>query len=119
MLGKRQCLKRKKDFDKVFKKGKAFKKDFLLARILPSAQEFHRVGIIVSKKVSNKATERNVIKRRIRVAVKELLNNIEAPLDIVIVVQASANKKISLQEIRNVLEELFLKAGIIKSGHIS
>ncbi len=113
MLSQKYCLKKKKDFEQVFKKGRALKKDLLSVKFIKTKQEHSRVGIIVSKKVSNKATERNIIKRRVRAAIKELLNEIKEPLDIVIIVHPQTSKETSFWEIRNILEEIFSRAGMI------
>jgi ribonuclease P protein component len=115
MLPRKHCLKKKKDFEQVFKKGRALRKDLLSVKFIKTKQEHSRIGIIVSKKVSNKATERNIIKRRVRAAMKELLNKIKEPLDIVIIVHPQASEKTNFLQIKNILEEIFSKAGIIEN----
>ena len=66
MLPEKNRLSKKKDFDKVFKKGKSSFDGLLGVKMLKNEQEFTRFGIIVSSKVSKKAVIRNKIKRRIR-----------------------------------------------------
>ena len=70
MLPKRNRLKKKKDFEKVFKNGKGFREDFLILKIVSNNLKNTRFGFIVSRKVSKKATQRNKIKRRLRELVK-------------------------------------------------
>ena len=113
MFSFKNCLKKRKDFQEVFKRGKSFKKDFLSIKILFKKQNYSQFGIIISKKVSNKASERNLIKRRIRAAVKEFLLEIKAPLDIVIIGQSKLNKQVSFQALKEELKQLFIKAKII------
>ena len=69
MLPKTNRLTKKKDFENVFKKGKGIKGDFLILRFVGNKTKTCRFGIVVSKKISKKATVRNKIKRRIRAAI--------------------------------------------------
>jgi len=66
MLPKINSLKKRKDIERVFEKGKRFKEDFLILKITKNALSQTRFGFIVSKKVSKKATLRNKIKRKLR-----------------------------------------------------
>jgi ribonuclease P protein component len=72
MLKKENRLTQKKDFDRVFKKGRGIKSNSLFLKILENNKECTRIGIIVSKKVSKKAVERNKIKRRIREIIRKI-----------------------------------------------
>lgn len=49
----------------VGKKGKVLKTPFFLVKIFSSALDFSRFGVVVSSKISKKATERNRLKRRV------------------------------------------------------
>ncbi len=66
MLGKENRLRRKKDFEEIFKKGRSFKESFLVLKILKNNLKVSRFGFVVSQKVSKKAVVRNKIKRRLR-----------------------------------------------------
>jgi len=75
MLPQKNRLSKKKDFDRVFKKGKSSFDGLLGVKMLKNEQEFTRFGIIVSSKVSKRAVIRNKIKRRIRnIIAKNCLN---------------------------------------------
>ena len=52
--------------------------------------ESTKVGIIVSKKVSPKATDRNVVKRRLRAGVRPMLGLVPRGLTIVIIARKEA-----------------------------
>ena len=86
MLAKQHRLVKQKDFEKVFKQGRAFYSKLLGVKIIINQREFNRFGIVVSTKVSKKATERNKLKRQIRQAARELLKNLKSGFDIVIIV---------------------------------
>ena len=71
MLPKKNRLKNKKDFERVFKQGKGFKEDFLFFKITKNNLKENRFGFIVSLKVSKKAVLRNKVKRRLREIIKK------------------------------------------------
>lgn len=66
MLPSQFRLSKKKDFDMVFKKGRSTALRYFFIRWQKNQLKTSRIGIIVSNKVSKKATIRNTIKRRIR-----------------------------------------------------
>lgn len=69
-LSKENRLRKKNDFDAVFKKGASFKNSCLALKVAKNGLSGARVGIVVSLKVSKKAVERNKIRRRLSEAVK-------------------------------------------------
>ncbi len=83
-LNKKNRLKKKKDFESVFKKGKAVKGNFLFVRYLKNNLGFPRFAFVVSSKVSKKAVVRNRIRRTLSEAVRVGLKNIQ-PRDIIII----------------------------------
>jgi len=56
-------LKNKKDFDVVFKKGKALNGTFLFIKSLPSSRGYPRFGFIIATKFASKAVFRNKVRR--------------------------------------------------------
>ncbi|MBU3964195.1 ribonuclease P protein component [Patescibacteria group bacterium] len=114
MLPRIHRLKKKNDFERVYKKGKGFKQDFLFLKFTTNDSNVSRIGIVVSKKIASKATERNLIKRRIRGAIKEMLSAISPGQDIIISALNGVNKTIDFQTIKKTIGELLLKSGIIK-----
>ncbi len=65
-LPKDNRLRKPSEFRLVYERGKRFEGRFLTVFILPSATAFQRVGITASKKISNKAHDRNRAKRLLR-----------------------------------------------------
>ncbi len=114
MLPSKHRLKKKKDFKRVYEQGKGFKEDFLFLKVAANELGVTRIGIIVGKKVSNKAVERNLVKRRLREVARERLGKMESGLDIVIISLGEAIKKKSFQEIGRVFEGLLIRSRIIK-----
>ncbi len=111
-MKKRNILKKKKDFEQVFKYGKGYKKDFLYLKVGNNNLDFARFGIIVNKKISNKAVERNRIKRRLREAIIARKDSIKKANDIIVVALPGIKGK-KFNEIDRCIEEAFLRAGIL------
>jgi len=106
MLPLKNRLKKKKDFEKVFREGKSVKGPTTYFRILKTKEPSPRIGFIVSKKVSLKAVERNKIRRRLRESVREVLDTLKGGLDIIIIASPRI-KKSSFDEIREEIEKGF------------
>ncbi len=115
MLPQKYRLKRNKEFEKAFKKGKTFKKNGLLIKVFKTGLPHSRVGVVAGKKFSNKAVKRNSIKRKIRAAVAEFIKETERPADVIVLAGAETDPQISFWEIKSVLEEVFLETGMVKS----
>ena len=112
-MKKQNSLTKKKDFEQVFKKGRGYRRDFLYLKIKNNDLEFSRFGIIVSKKISNKAVVRNQIKRRLREAINNREERIKKGIDVVIVALAEIKNK-KFNEIDSCVEQVFMRAGIIQ-----
>ena len=107
MLKKQNRLTKKKDFERIFKQGRGFKENALFLKIVEKEAGPTKVGIIVSKKVSKKAVERNKVKRRIREIVRKI--EFKQGFDIIIITHPSA-KDLSFEEIKEQIINLFKKA---------
>ncbi len=111
MLPEINRLKRKKDFGRAFKKGKRFKEDLLLLKVIKNNLGLIRFGFIVSQKVSKKATVRNKIKRRLRAMVGKETKKNKIGLDILFIVLPGLEKN-KFQDVEKIINKLFQKAGI-------
>jgi ribonuclease P protein component len=112
VLPKKNRLKKKKDFENVFKHGKSFKSEFLTLRFKQGELENSRFGFIVSNKVSKKAVVRNRTRRRLQSAAEKYFLQIEKNIDGIFMAFPGLENK-SFLEIQETVGGLFLKAGLI------
>lgn len=105
MLPQVNRLRKTKDFDNVFKKGKLIAGKLIFLKIKKNKLDISRFGFIVSLKISKKAVIRNKIKRHLREIIKENLSNIKSGLDIIITVKPEIVNK-NYQDIKNDFENL-------------
>ncbi len=113
MLSKKNRLKKKKDFERVFKKGRGFKQGFLYLKILENNLKESRLGFVVGKNVSKRAVDRNKIKRRLSEVVRLKIPGLKKAIDAVIVVLAESGEY-DFKNLESGLNNLFKKAGLIK-----
>ena len=99
MLAQQNRLKKQSDFAQVAKYGRKRHSSFFIFYIYrpKKPQQHPRFGIVISQKVSKKATERNLLRRWIRSDLYINKKNL-TPLDYMIVVKKQAIGK-SHQEI--------------------
>ena len=112
MLPKINRLTKKKDFELVFKKGESIKNDFLIFKILKNHLKESRFGFVVSKKVSNKATIRNKVKRRLRDVISGKLKEIGKSVDLIIITLPGIEKK-EFSEIQEIIINYLKKTKLI------
>ncbi len=113
MLSKENRLKKKKDFERVFKNGKGFREGFLFLKIIPNNLGINRFGFMVGKRLSKRATVRNRVRRKISEIVRLKLKDIKHGIDAVFVVFPGMGKN-DLWEIEKIIDKLFERAKVLK-----
>ena len=63
-----QCLRRRSDFQKVYRRGRRYEGSLLTAFVLPNSCCAHRLGVTASRKALGNAVNRNRAKRLLREA---------------------------------------------------
>lgn len=119
-LPKEVRIKSKKDFERIFKMGRAVKNEGLLVKFLENQLAFNRGTVVVPMAISSQAVERNYLKRLISEALKPLLKVSENYLagqgkkfvDVLVLAQSGIKNK-KLSEITAILRNIFQKANIV------
>ncbi|MBI2450317.1 MAG: ribonuclease P protein component [Candidatus Nealsonbacteria bacterium] len=109
MLSKINRLKKTAEIERVFKRGRGVREDFLFLKAAENNLRVIRFAFVVSKKISGKASSRNKIKRILRAAARRRLPRLKTGLDVVIVVHGGIENK-NFQEIEQSVDKLFKKA---------
>ena len=84
-----ESLKKNRDFQNVYKKGKSYANRYLVMYVLENDTDRNRLGISVSKKVGN-----SIVRHRVTRVIREVMRlhwgEIKSGYDIVIVARPSA-----------------------------
>lgn len=109
MLSKTNRLKRKKDIENVFKRGRGFKEGFLILKIIKNNLKNSRFAFVISRKISRKATLRNKIKRKLSELVRLKIKRVKGGMDFIFVAVPGLEEK-DFWEINETINKLFQKA---------
>ena len=113
MLPLKNRLKKGKDFQCVFDRGKLINSDLISVRFLTNRTDDKRVGFIVSKKVSKMAVLRNKIKRMLREIIRANMVRIKEGFDIIITAKSKISK-VQPEEVDEDLKGLLKRSNLIK-----
>ena len=99
-----ESLKKNRDFQNVYKKGKSYANRYLVMYVLKNDTERNRLGISVSKKVGNSVIRHHVT-RLIRESYRLQEDMFNSGLDIVVIARVTA-KHATYHEIESALLHL-------------
>ena len=106
-------LRKSADIDKLFKVGKSFLTPVFSLKIAKNGLGTTRIAVIVGTKVHKRAVKRNLIKRRIRSAMAELLPVLKPGFDMAISARSQA-LGLELPKIKEELSVSLKKAGLLQ-----
>lgn len=109
MLPKYNRLIESKNFQEALKGGQGVRGGFLTLKMKKTENTYPRVGFLVTKKIAQKATARNKLKRQLRGAVGHYILRLKGGVDLVIIPREAIFGKTFL-EIKNEVEKV-LKEG--------
>ena len=92
MLARENRLRTGRDIERVFRRGRWGGGELLQLKAWRSGLAMSRAVVIVSKKVSKKAVERNTIRRRVAAQLAQMWGTIPPGYDIVINAKADLSK---------------------------
>ncbi len=102
-------LRHRKDFDAVFRRGRAWNSGLLVLRTLPNHMDHNRHGFVTSKRLGG-AVVRNRVRRRLREAVRVL--PLRPGWDLVFSAKVPATAA-TFQELNRAVVDLLDRAGIL------
>ncbi len=117
-LPKINRIRKKKDFEIIFKNSRSFKTSLCILRIAKNELGVNRFGFVVSLKVSKNAVVRNKIRRRFAEVAARAIKNItptaqaNTGTDVVLIALPGIEKKEFL-EIKQVINNALIKMGLI------
>jgi len=104
-------LRRRRDFDAVFRRGRAWHSELLVLRTLPNSLDHNRYGFVTSKRLGG-AVVRNRLRRRLRESIRVLPS--KPGWDVVVSPKAPAVVA-SFQELNRAVVDLLSQAGVLES----
>ena len=107
-----ESLKKTKDFQNVYRRGKSYANRYLVMYVLSNQTEGNRLGISVSKKVGNSVI-RHHLTRLIRESYRLHEDMFNSGLDMVVIARVSAKDR-SMKEIESALLHLGKLQGVLK-----
>ncbi len=87
MLPRKHRLTTDTDVTRVLRKGRAVFTNLIKVRALAGGTSVPRAAVIVGLKVHKRSTKRNLIKRRLRVALQKFFPDFKTVVDLVIVAE--------------------------------
>lgn len=114
MLSREKRLVKSRDFDRAYQKGRRASTAHFNISFLQTRTQVTRIGVVVGKKFSKKATERNRAKRLFREALRSVYPDIRQGYDMVIFVKKTDRKELKLEEIEAELRRSLEKAEVLK-----
>ncbi|MFA6183906.1 MAG: ribonuclease P protein component [Parcubacteria group bacterium] len=111
MLSKKYKIIKKEDFNLLYKNGITYHSKHLKILILPNNLKSNRFSIVVSKKISAKATVRNATKRKLKHILPSLDTFFPTKVDALLIAHAGIGNlktNILIEEIKNIIKRITL-----------
>jgi len=116
-LPKKYRLQKRSDFARLKKEGRLYSHPYLGVLVLEKQKNqedrFSQFGFIISTKVAKKAFQRFKLKRQLSEIVYSLFSEISDNRQVVFLPKKALLDK-SFLEIKKAVEEVFIKAGVLK-----
>jgi len=110
-LSKKQRLIQASLFGEAFAQKKSFVGRFMVIWLRTGQDAALRLGVVTSKKVSNRAVDRNLVRRRLREIFRQHREQLSGPFDLVIIGRRNVLSA-SYEEVEAEFLKLVEKAGL-------
>ena len=113
MLASDNRLKKRKEFAYLYNNGKAKHTSTLTLVYLPTKNRKLKVGFSIGKKIG-KAHTRNLIKRRLRMCVREIISNMKDNFNVVFIAKAGITE-LNFPELSKQVKYLVASCGLFEN----
>ena len=115
MLKQKYRLKKRKEFNYIFRKSKTFSTKLFVLNYVPTKLENFKVGFSVSKKIG-KAVVRNKVKRRMSEAFRSMQNKVSNDYNYIFVARRGIENA-SYEEIKSSIRYSLEKCNLLKKDN--
>lgn len=112
MLPKKHRVTAEKDYARLFAKGRSFHGRGVTMKAVRSTLDVPRAGFVVSTKVAKRAVVRNLLKRRMREAVRKVVGRMQPGVDVAFFAKKDAIE-MTYADVEKEIHGLLMKSGII------
>lgn len=88
-MAKVETIKKNNDFQAVFSSGQVFGNKHFVLHYVRNHKKMNRIGVIVSKKVSKKAVDRNRIRRQVKEIFRKNNGKLKQGYDLIVIAKTS------------------------------
>ena len=114
MLKRSLRLTDTKEFQNIYRRGRFHSTALLSVNVLPN-RGITKVGVVASKKVNKRATERNLLKRQVREIVRLMYPTLKPGFSIIISIRpGSVGKK--YEQFERDIRAAFMKLGVFSGN---
>ena len=104
-------LRKTREIEKLFKTGKSFLTAIFYLKLAKNNLKQTRFAVVVGTKIHKRAVKRNLVKRRIRASLVELMPRLKPGFDVIISARTGIIDK-TFPQIKQELTSAFQKAGL-------
>lgn len=115
MLERKRRLNKNRYFQYMYKKGEKINSSNMYLVYLKTKFKPNRFGFVVSNKIG-KAVKRNLVKRRLRAIVQEMLNIIDPTFNFIVVAKESI-RELDYPQIKKEVYSLFKKGKFLNESN--
>jgi len=112
MLKRQYRLKDRRAFNRIYRQGQVLRSKNLVLYQLPNRLDHNRLAVVVSTKISKKATTRNRLRRRLQALMWEQWGQLAIGHDILISLKADVSS-VTADELRAELSESLKRSHLI------
>jgi len=113
VLKSSQRIRKNKEFLNLYKKGRFFKDQLFLLKFVKNSCKSSRFGFVVSLRVSKRAVDRNLLKRRMREIVRSQIESIRDGYDLVFIMSPNA-RLADFRKLKDAVINALNRSGLLK-----